>query len=129
MNRRQLQANVLRGVRLLDEKDSYWWNGQNTPPMIEGMVGHIDLEKLDLSHGGFCILGQRHTEQFVGGVDALGLDSGDSLMSHAFTALDSQEYSFLTELWVAVIQSRRYPRRKIAKTPFCIKANRTLVRV
>lgn len=140
MNKRTLQANVLRGVRLLDEKDPYWWNGENTPPAIVGMVGHIDLEKLDMGEAECCVLGQRRGailgNPFVSGAELLGISAfrTERLQSLGFYYESNSEsgnakgYSTLTELWAAVIQSRRYPRRKIARDPFCLKANETWVR-
>lgn len=134
MNKRELQANVLRGVRLLDEKDPGWWNGGEgiSTPVIEGMVGHIDLETLNMSMAGACILGQRRRAGYHLGRLALGLTNEDAF-HHGFNApffeygVDRQgsTLSFLTELWAAVIRSRRFPRQRIARDPFCIKANQT----
>src|SRR6185503_10250417 len=130
MNKRELNANVLRGVRLLDEKDPGWWNGESTPSVIGEMVGHIDLEKLDMELGCSCVLGQRQygaewdNGKYRRGLDAIGLTSNDD-SQHGFRAVDHNGYSILTELWAAVIISRRFPRRKIAKDPFCVRANKT----
>lgn len=140
MNKRELKANVLRGVKLLDEKDPYWWNGgENTPPAIVGMVGHIDLDELDLNMPRACVLGQRHVDGYDAGLNMLGLvdgDDGDVVESsdrYGFSAYEYpndslQSWSFLTELWTAVIQSRRFPEREIASDPFCVKANKSWVR-
>lgn len=131
MNKRELKANVLRGVRLLDKKDPLWWNGGEgvSKPAIEGMVGHIDLDKLDLSDADACVLGQRHVHHYTGGLDALGIYDGDGRYQHGFSPNFCDDSvaaaSLLTELWAAVIQSRRFPRRKIARNPFCIAANKT----
>ncbi len=141
MNRRELQRNVARGVRLLDEKDPLWWNGGKGKgkPMIDGMVGHIDLDTLDLASGNRCILGQRCRDgMYVGGVNALGLTTTSS-EQYGFNVWhrdpfgrpdfqDEESSSRLTELWVSVIQSRRFPRRKIASEPWIVRANKTWVR-
>lgn len=131
MNERQLQANVLRGVRLLDKKDSAWWNGGGkSKAVIDGMVGHIDLEMLDLTSAACCVLGQRSATYYAGGLLALRIDEEVAHL-YGFNTKDADgytdraEYSTLTELWASVIQSRRYPRRKIAKDPFVLRANKT----
>lgn len=139
IDRRELQRNVLRGVALLDEKDPAWWNGgKKSKHVLDGMVGHIDLGTLDLSHPSACVLGQRHEDGYSSGVAALGLYSADEQLRYGFDhfwrcrkdkGADMPACrSFLTELWASVIQSRRYPKRKIAKDPFCVEANKTWVR-
>jgi hypothetical protein len=42
---------VAKGAQFLDEHDPDWWK--------PGVERAIDLEALDLGHGGMCILGQR----------------------------------------------------------------------
>lgn len=132
MNRRELMANVARGVKLLDEKDPLWWNGGDSDPVIEGMVGHIDLEQLDLLSPISCVLGQRHDSAFEGGVKALSLYNNiPEQVRHGFEAQGPErrkDASILTELWASVIQSRRFPRRKIARDPWIVKVNKTWVR-
>lgn len=138
MNKRTLQANVLRGVRLLDEKDPHWWNGGEgvAAPAIAGMVGHIDLSKLDMRLVSYCVLGQRERSgNYHEGLYLLGIHDRTDGPVYGFnteknfeTSRDPEGLSYITELWASVIQSRRFPRRKIAKDPFCIKANRTWVR-
>lgn len=130
----KVERAVLRGVRLLDKRDPLWWNGADAPAVIEGMVGHIDLETLDLSDCRSCVLGQRAGRGFFAFEDAseaLGLDY-DGAARHGFNSSEltytearRAEFSALTEAWASVIQSRRYPRRAIARTPFAIEANRT----
>ena len=133
MNKAELKANVARGVAFLDEKDPQWWNcgGGKSKPAIEGMVGHIDLDKLDMADGKVCILGQRHAGKFVGAVNALFGGDGDAALLRGFNTNfnDSPAFSFLAELWASVIQSRRYPRRKIARDPWVKSINKTWVRV
>lgn len=130
--RNKLMNAVIRGVRLLDKKDPLWWNGGDTPPVIEGMVGHIDLERLDLSEATTCVLGQRHRHEYLGGLWALGLAQSDpaDFGFNISSRVDRQipQYSLLTELWASVIQSRRFPRRKIASDPWVMKANETWVK-
>jgi len=138
MNRRQLMANVARGVKLFDEKDPLWWNGGEgvSKPAIEGMVRHIDLEKLDMRVGSCCVLGQRvdpnAEAKFSAGLAAVGLCSSTDAERYGFDAEGGNRYnedcSVLTELWASVIQSRRFPRRKIARDPWIVKVNRTWVR-
>lgn len=125
----QLRAAVIRGVRLLDAKDSAWWNGKNTPPAIEGMTEHIDLEMLDMAYGWSCVVGQRHESGFCSGMEAIGVSPwGGVPAEYGFDADplgQPESLSLLTELWASVIQSRRYPRRKIASDPWVKKANKT----
>jgi len=133
VTRRELMANVARGVKLLDEKDPLWWNGGEgaSKPAIDGMVGHIDLDELDMSDTASCVLGQRHTAAYDGGLEALGIDTGSARFRFGFSlphVVNSSEFSALTELWASVIQSRRFPRRKIARDPWIVKVNRTWVR-
>ena len=140
--RSTMKANVARGVALLDEKDPHWWNGKNTPPVVERMVGHINLEKLDMSNPDACILGQRggpsadhHYETgYEVGIKELLIINREEQASHGFEADTfedvkcSEQYSILTELWASVIQSRRFPRRKIAEDPWVKRVNKTWVR-
>jgi len=130
MKKRELMANVARGVKLLDEKDPLWWNGGEgtSKPVIDRMVGHIDLEKLDLSDECRCVLGQRNIDQYSGGLRDLGIHKGGGRFDYGFsTDGGPEEFSTLTELWASVIQSRRFPRRKIASDPWIVKVNRTWV--
>ena len=128
--RSTMEANVARGVALLDEKDPHWWNGKDTPPVIERMVGHIDLEKLDMGSGFFCVLGQRHKDYYYYGTYAVGIGDGggEKMSAYGFLPLTKVESSILTELWASVVQSRRFPRRKIAKDPWVKRVNKTWVR-
>lgn len=132
--RKQLMANVARGVALLDEKDSGWWNGGDgmSKPMIGGMVGHIDLGTLNLLNCNACILGKRYqygSNHYEGALVALGLTPQQGY-AYGFNIQDDSDraVSAWTELWVSVIKSRRSPHSVSARDPWVREVNKTWVR-
>lgn len=141
----QLQRNVVRGVKFLDKKDNGWWNGESkSEPIIHGMIGHIDLAVLNLADPNVCVLGQRMRIGYEHGnydvaVSALGLCQRPSDTDH-YAGLRRQFlhgfdldddfgrepgfFSYLTELWVAVISARRDAKSQNNQLPFVRLANK-----
>jgi hypothetical protein len=117
-----LRKRVARGVReILDVKDPGWWENGTTP-------NGIDIDKLDMHNDAACILGQRQggggfwdalarygITKYGPGDDNPGTEYGLNLNE----SRDSRGWSKLTELWIDVIQSRRFPRR--AKPKWVVK--------
>jgi hypothetical protein len=104
-----IEARVARGAALLDEK-------------LPGWVERIDLDKLKLSSGCNCILGQTwdgptsaDSSPFGAHADALAL-GGDDDIEHGFNAggedwfSNEPEYEALTAEWKRLILARRIAR-------------------
>jgi len=107
MNRRDMQRAIVRGVRLLDIKDPDWWKNDTTP-------NGITLPKLDMENPRCCVIGQRNPEEeepYCIGIEKLGTRNG---IQYGFDLpfLSKEKFSILTELWIAVIDARRHPRRR-----------------
>jgi hypothetical protein len=117
MDRRELQRAVVRGIKFLDKKDPDWWKNGTTP-------NGIDITRLELMSPTACVLGQRRPDRHGTWDDTLasyGL-SGDAATDYGFQLFfedfenttysqRAKWYSILTELWIAIIEARRHPRR------------------
>jgi hypothetical protein len=108
-----IEARVARGAALLDEK-------------LPGWVERIDLDKLKLSSGCNCVLGQTWDGSTDTGYSAFGAHAdalalgGDDDIEHGFNAgsgnwfTDADEYTALTAEWKCVVLARRIDRMTTA---------------
>ena len=88
-----MEANVARGSALMDEKRPGWHN-------------RIDLKKLDVSSGSYCVLGQ-DCGSYTRGLRKLGISRGSSEYGFCTGEGTSGRYRELTKLWKREIEVRR----------------------
>ena len=94
-----IKERVQAGAALLDKVLPDWWNGKETPT--------IDLEILNMSCGGDCVLGQAYGS-YLRGSQMLGLPFyGSGVNNAGFNAVDEAEFDRLDKAWKTEIKRRR----------------------
>jgi hypothetical protein len=90
INHNKLKQEASAGFKLLDEHEPDWFM-------------HLDTERLDISDGCDCVLGQLHGCYFEA-KESLGLQHG---FDHGFNAVTDQDQKELTAIWREEIAARR----------------------
>ena len=125
--RKAMQERIERGVAWLDSRtEEFWndyavWSEQDREALLDGRWLDLDLSRLDLRDGTYCVLGQvgggfQLVRDFAGLNDykasSLGFLLDEREYGRASDFYYGAHYSMLTELWIEKIVQLREERTR-----------------